>query len=67
MIAAYRDELGQLHERSATCTHRGCIVEWNAIARTWDCPCHGSRYGCDGKVITGPAVRDLGPAVPLVE
>jgi len=66
-VAAWRDEQGTLHERSAVCTHLGCIVQWNSAERTWDCPCHGSRYACDGKVITGPATRDLAPARETVE
>jgi glycine/D-amino acid oxidase-like deaminating enzyme/nitrite reductase/ring-hydroxylating ferredoxin subunit len=58
-IAAYRDESGTLHERSAVCVHLGCIVAWNSKEKTWDCPCHGSRYDAYGKVFQGPANRDL--------
>lgn len=58
-IAAYRDEAGVLHELSAVCTHMGCIVTWNKQERTWDCPCHGSRFDRLGHVITGPANTDL--------
>jgi glycine/D-amino acid oxidase-like deaminating enzyme/nitrite reductase/ring-hydroxylating ferredoxin subunit len=58
-IAAYRDESGALFERSAVCTHLGCIVDWNTNEKTWDCPCHGSRFSCEGKVIQGPANTDL--------
>ncbi len=58
--AAYRDEAGELHLLSARCTHLGCIVKFNAAERTWDCPCHGSRFGAlDGEPIEGPAVRPL--------
>ena len=65
-VAAYRDEHGRLQAVSGRCTHLGCLVAWNAAERTWDCPCHGSRYTYDGKVIQGPAVDDLAPK-PLEE
>jgi len=58
-VAVYRDEQGALHERSAVCTHLGCIVAWNGDEKTWDCPCHGSRFDSFGKVINGPAISDL--------
>ena len=61
-VAAYRDEAGTLHACSAVCTHMGCIVGWNETDRTWDCPCHGSRFVLDGSVIHGPAVKPLAPA-----
>ena len=64
LIAAYRDEKGRLHERSAVCNHLGCIVHWNAAETSWDCPCHGSRFDKLGKVINGPANRDLDPVAP---
>jgi glycine/D-amino acid oxidase-like deaminating enzyme/nitrite reductase/ring-hydroxylating ferredoxin subunit len=60
-VAAYRDEAGRLHKVSAVCTHLGCIVTWNNAETTWDCPCHGSRFDMDGKVVQGPAVKDLEP------
>jgi len=62
-IAVYRDERGEVHERSAVCTHLGCIVDWNTAERTWDCPCHGSRFDPLGKVINGPAIAPLSPVV----
>ncbi|HSK39289.1 MAG TPA: FAD-dependent oxidoreductase, partial [Arenibaculum sp.] len=58
-VAAYRDEQGALHTVSAACTHLGCTVAWNDAARSWECPCHGSVFGPDGRVLKGPAVRDL--------
>lgn len=58
-IAAYRDESGKVHEHSAICRHLGCVVDWNSLEKTWDCPCHGSRYDALGKVIQGPANSDL--------
>jgi glycine/D-amino acid oxidase-like deaminating enzyme/nitrite reductase/ring-hydroxylating ferredoxin subunit len=57
--ALYRDESGKLHSLSARCTHLGCIVRWNGAERTWDCPCHGSRFSHDGRVVQGPAVWPL--------
>ena len=63
-VAAYRDEAGALHTVSPVCTHLGCTVTWNTAETTWDCPCHGSRYTCDGQVLEGPAVRDLEPWPP---
>ena len=58
-VAVFRDEAGTLHRHSAVCPHLGCIVGWNAAASTWDCPCHGSRFRHDGKVVNGPANVDL--------
>jgi Rieske Fe-S protein len=60
-VAAYRGEDGRLYAVSPTCTHLGCHVHWNTAEKTWDCPCHGSRYAPDGKVIAGPAQRPLQP------
>ena len=61
-VACYRDGEGRLHAVSAVCTHLGCIVGWNETDRSWDCPCHGSRFDLDGEVIHGPAVTALAPA-----
>lgn len=58
-IAVYKDEDGKIHAVSAVCTHQKCAVGWNAKDATWDCPCHGSRFDKTGKVIHGPAVKDL--------
>ena len=60
-IAVYRDARGALHQFSAVCPHLGCIVQWNPTERSWDCPCHGSRFDKRGEVINGPANRDLRP------
>jgi Rieske Fe-S protein len=59
-IATYRDENGNLHAFSAVCPHLGCIVRWDACEKTWDCPCHGSRFDALGCVVNGPAISDLG-------
>jgi len=58
-VAGYRDEGGRLHAVSAACTHMGCVVGWNETDRSWDCPCHGSRFALDGTVVHGPAVKAL--------
>jgi glycine/D-amino acid oxidase-like deaminating enzyme/nitrite reductase/ring-hydroxylating ferredoxin subunit len=58
-VAAFRDDDGVLHAVSPVCTHLGCLVAFNTAERTWDCPCHGSRFTVDGAVIQGPAVDDL--------
>lgn len=57
--AVHRDDSGRLHALSARCTHLGCIVAFNSAERSWDCPCHGSRFDVDGKVIQGPATKPL--------
>jgi glycine/D-amino acid oxidase-like deaminating enzyme/nitrite reductase/ring-hydroxylating ferredoxin subunit len=59
--AVYRDEDGTVHALSPVCRHLYCHVDWNAAERSWDCPCHGSRYAADGRVIQGPATEDLKP------
>jgi glycine/D-amino acid oxidase-like deaminating enzyme/nitrite reductase/ring-hydroxylating ferredoxin subunit len=59
-IAVYRDTSGAIHKCSSACTHLGCIVQWNTIEKSWDCPCHGSRFDSYGKVVMGPAIDDLG-------
>jgi glycine/D-amino acid oxidase-like deaminating enzyme/nitrite reductase/ring-hydroxylating ferredoxin subunit len=58
-VAAYRDEGGTIHAVSATCTHLGCIVNWNSAEKSWDCPCHGARFSCEGEVLHGPAIDNL--------
>jgi glycine/D-amino acid oxidase-like deaminating enzyme/nitrite reductase/ring-hydroxylating ferredoxin subunit len=58
-IAVYKDESGAIIQRSAVCTHLGCIVHWNGFEKCWDCPCHGSQFAPDGQVLNGPAVKPL--------
>lgn len=58
-LAVYRDAAGQFHTRSAICPHLGGVVRWNPAEKSWDCPCHGSRFDCYGKVLHGPAIRSL--------
>jgi glycine/D-amino acid oxidase-like deaminating enzyme/nitrite reductase/ring-hydroxylating ferredoxin subunit len=57
--AVHRDESGRLHVLSARCPHLGCIVRWSGSDRTWECPCHGSRFAADGTLVEGPATHDL--------
>ena len=58
-IAAFRDETGTLHKFSAVCPHLKCVVRWDGAEKTWDCPCHGSRFDALGHVVNGPAISDL--------
>ena len=58
-VGTYRDEKGVLHRVNTTCTHMGCELKWNSGEKTWDCPCHGSRFNFDGEIIEGPAVKAL--------
>jgi glycine/D-amino acid oxidase-like deaminating enzyme/nitrite reductase/ring-hydroxylating ferredoxin subunit len=60
-MAVSRDEAGRLSAVSCVCTHLGCTVAWNGLEKTWDCPCHGSRFAADGAVLNGPAVKALEP------
>ncbi|MFJ5966712.1 FAD-dependent oxidoreductase [Streptomyces sp. NPDC093060] len=57
--AVHRDDSGQLHAVSARCTHLGCLVAFNRAEQAWECPCHGSRFAPDGRILQGPAVRPL--------
>lgn len=63
-LAVYREPNGLLHGVSSVCTHLGCLVKFNDSEKTWDCPCHGSRFDVDGAVLDGPAIRPL-KKVPL--
>jgi len=58
-IALFKDEHGELHAVNPVCTHMKCTVAWNNAEQSWDCPCHGSRFSVDGRVLTGPADHDL--------
>jgi len=57
--AVYRDDEGGLHAFSPVCRHLYCLVDWNPAERSWDCPCHGSRYDATGRAIQGPTTKDL--------
>ena len=63
-VAVYRDDSGKVHRVSAICKHLGCVVNWNSTEKTWDCPCHGSRYDAHGRVYQGPANSNLEPVEP---
>jgi glycine/D-amino acid oxidase-like deaminating enzyme/nitrite reductase/ring-hydroxylating ferredoxin subunit len=58
-VAVHRDEAGAVHELSAVCPHLGCVMQWNDTEQSWDCPCHGSRFTPEGKVVNGPALGDM--------
>lgn len=58
-MAVYRDDDGRVHSMSAVCPHKGCLVRWNSFEKSWDCPCHGSRYSPNGQVLNGPTIADL--------
>ena len=61
-VAVYHDLDGRSVELSAICRHLGCIVQWNTLEKSWDCPCHGSRFDAHGRILNGPANSDLPPA-----
>jgi Rieske Fe-S protein len=65
--AVSRDRDGNPEAVQASCTHMGCIVRWNDAEGSWDCPCHGSRFAGDGRVIHGPALKDLPRRKPREE
>ena len=60
-VAVYKDRDGRVTELSAVCPHLGCVVKWNGGEKTWDCPCHGSRFDTKGRVLNGPAISNLPP------
>ena len=61
-VAVYKDDKGATHECSAICPHLGCVVHWNNLEKSWDCPCHGSRFTALGELLSGPANTGLAPA-----
>ncbi len=65
-IAVYRDDDGKIHALTAACTHLGCVVSWNSAEKSWDCPCHGSRFDVNGQILHGPAGKPL-EAVDLTQ
>ncbi len=60
-VAVFRDETGEAHHFSAICPHMKCLLRWNTLEKTWDCPCHGSRFSATGEVLNGPAISNLAP------
>jgi Rieske Fe-S protein len=58
-VAVYKSTGGKIEKLSPVCKHLGCIVGFNQTEKTWDCPCHGSRYKADGTVFKGPAKKNL--------
>lgn len=58
-VGAYKDEKDRLHLVSSSCTHMGCELRWNSAERSWDCPCHGSRFTYEGEIIEGPALKTI--------
>ena len=67
VIAAYKDEHGNCHLMNARCPHLNAAVRWNEVEKTWDCPAHGSRFDCTGRVLNGPAQVDLGEPTADIE
>lgn len=66
-IGVYKDEDGELYAVDTTCTHLGCELEWNDAEKSWDCPCHGSRFSYEGDVLNGPAVKNLKKRTDVIE
>ncbi|HRO41323.1 MAG TPA: FAD-dependent oxidoreductase [Flavipsychrobacter sp.] len=58
-VALYKDEQGKIHALDPVCPHAKCVVNWNSAEKSWDCPCHGSRFACNGALLTGPARTGL--------
>lgn len=66
-IGVYKDTSGELHAVDTTCTHLGCELDWNEAEKSWDCPCHGSRFSYKGDVLNGPAVKNLKTREDLIK
>lgn len=58
-IGIYKNANGKIYAVKPICTHLGCLLSWNDVDKTWDCPCHGSRFNFDGKSLYDPAFKDL--------
>ena len=58
-LALYKDEAGQLYALNPSCSHTKCVIGWNNAEKSWDCPCHGSRFSFTGEVLTAPATKNL--------
>ena len=58
-VGVYKNNQGEIYKINPVCKHLGCELTWNNLDKTWDCPCHGSRYDYKGKLIYGPSVKDL--------
>jgi len=63
-VALYKDEQGHIYAIDPVCTHAGCVVSWNSAEKTWDCPCHGSRFAPNGDLLNGPAQKSLAQVKP---
>lgn len=58
-VGIYKEQDGTIHAVDIRCPHLGCQLEWNPDERSWDCPCHGSRFDCHGRLISGPAQEEI--------
>lgn len=58
-LGVYKDEKDKIYAIKPICTHLGCELSWNNLEKTWDCPCHGSRFSYDGKSLYDPSIKDL--------
>ena len=58
-LGLYKDPVGNIFAVDPVCPHMKCVVQWNQMERSWDCPCHGSRFSYTGELLTGPAKQNL--------